>query len=159
MLSVEWVNDLLILFLCISCILFTIILWRGLVLGEKKCSSSSLALTLEYYIELSQTFPVCYCLLQHRWPLIAMCIIILYVVMYIQTTLCMKDFVRHLYVWEVWESFYDMVCPNSILDSVWMTIYCSILNAIFYADPNISAKIALYKEQLFCTENQILIRS
>ena len=24
--------------------------WRGLVLGEKKCSSSSLALTLEYYI-------------------------------------------------------------------------------------------------------------
>ena len=30
------------------------------------CSSSSLALTLEYYIELSQTFPVCYCVLQHR---------------------------------------------------------------------------------------------
>ncbi len=27
--------------------------WRGLVLGEKKCSSSSLALMLEYYIDSS----------------------------------------------------------------------------------------------------------
>ena len=51
--------------------------WRGLVLGEKKCSSSSLALTLEYYIDSSVTFPVCYCLLQHRWNLLAMCIIII----------------------------------------------------------------------------------
>ena len=44
----------LTLFFCFNLENFRFIRYRGgLVLGEKKCSSSSLALTLEYYIKLS----------------------------------------------------------------------------------------------------------